>query len=67
MTSRTPSRADDERLLAWLALRDRGASSAGIGAQYGVAAAGIRIATTRVRRDDIAEEPSALRFYAWGA
>lgn len=64
------TRRDDERLLGMLALRCAGVSSAAIAERVGAKPEGVRIATTRVRNDDLEQsgEPArvVLAGYRWG-
>jgi uncharacterized protein (DUF433 family) len=47
-TGGRPTRADDERLLAWLAARDAGWSHARIAAHWGVTARAVQNAISKV-------------------
>lgn len=55
MSGKRLSRAEDERLLDWLACRTAGQTARQIGGRYGVTQEAVRVATVRVRDADIAE------------
>lgn len=49
-----PQKFSDETLLDWVRRRASGESSVSIAADYGIESASVRIATNRVRDDDVA-------------
>lgn len=65
MAFRTPTRADDETLLAMLAERHGGAASSDIGSPRGLSSARVRHVTNTVRAADEKHEGCDLSHAYW--
>ena len=63
----TDSRPSDELTLEWLRLRDAGLTSGQIADRFGVRPERVRVATTRVVKDDRATGDDTTGFYHWFA
>lgn len=53
VASRERSRASDDRILAWVAARCAGRRTVEIAAQWGVSEMTVRVATNKVRSEDV--------------